>query len=287
VRNLHRIAHGKTRRKRSRVSRLAQSGNLLNQADTWFDRLTTNGDFIGTSTFHPFVLSSSKDVRGFFINSLGRSFVVKKIKKKSPAGSSGWRGVPLALVVTALAGPRREGRDVLRPFSPAWRLREIFLDHFSLEVVSTDRPLTLAEFTAWPGLADPAWAFKSAGGHGVVLTKAPVDEVGEGPRLGAVPVVVRLMASDLDRLSDLWAEDFPEVARVALTAAFTEAMNLIPGYDRAVWTGPRPARDLNALINHLNALVADECAMAGVDQPRRFPLAADQRTAAIPSVVTL
>jgi hypothetical protein len=147
--------------------------------------------------------------------------------------------------------------------------------------------MTLAEFTAWPGLADPAWAFKSAGGHGVVLTKAPVEEASEGPRLGVVPVVVRLMASDLDRLSDLWAEDFPEVARVALTNAFTEAMNLIPGYDRAVWSGPRPARDLNALINHLNALVADECSMAGVDAPRRFPLGPDQRIAAIPSVVTL
>jgi hypothetical protein len=95
------------------------------------------------------------------------------------------------------------------------------------------------------------------------------------------------MASDLDRLADFWADDFPEVARVALTATFTEAMNLIPGYDRAVWSGPRPARDLNALINHLNALVADECAMAGVDAPRRFPLGADQRIAAIPSVVTL
>jgi hypothetical protein len=186
-----------------------------------------------------------------------------------------------------LAGPRREGRDVLRAFSPTWRLREIFLDHFSLEVVSTDRPLTLAEFLAWPGLADPAWAFKSAGGHGVVLTKAPTEETSDGPRLGVVPIVVRLMASDLDRLSDLWADDFPEVARVALTTAFTEAMNLIPGYDRAVWSGPRPARDLNALINHLNALVADECAMAGVDAPRRFPLGADQRIAAIPSVVTL
>jgi hypothetical protein len=213
--------------------------------------------------------------------------VVKKIKKKSPAGSSGWRGVPLALVVTALAGPRREGRDVLRAFSPAWRLREIFLDHFSLEVVSTDRPMTLGEFTAWPGLVDPAWAFKSAGGHGVVLTKAPVEEASEGPRLGVVPIVVRLMASDLDRLPELWAEDFPEVARVALTNTFTEAMNLIPGYDRAVWSGPRPARDLNALINHLNALVADECSMAGVEAPRRFPLGADQRIAAIPAVVSL
>ncbi|MFZ5877683.1 MAG: hypothetical protein ACOYXU_14950 [Nitrospirota bacterium] len=213
--------------------------------------------------------------------------MVKKIKKKSPAGASGWRGVPLALAVTALAGPRREGRDVLRVFSPTWRLREIFLDHFSVEVVSTDRPLTLGEFTAWPGSADPAWAFKSAGGHGVVLTKAAVEETSEGPRLGVVPVVVRLMASDLDRLSELWVQDFPEVARVALTAAFTEAMNLIPGYDRAVWSGPRPARDLNALINHLNALVADECAMAGVDVPRRFPLGVEQRIAAIPSVVTL
>ncbi|MEW6683621.1 MAG: hypothetical protein AB1451_11980 [Nitrospirota bacterium] len=213
--------------------------------------------------------------------------MVKKIKKKSPAGASGWRGVPLALVVTALAGPRREARDVLRAFSPTWRLREVFLDHFSLEVVSTDRPLTLVEFMAWPGLADPAWAFKSAGGYGVVLTKAPAEETSEGPRFGVVPVVVRLMASDLDRLSELWAEDVPEVARVALTTAFTEAMNLIPGYDRAVWSGPRPARDLNALINHLNALVTDECALAGVDAPRKFPFAADQRMAAIPSVVTL
>jgi hypothetical protein len=44
---------------------------------------------------------------------------------------------------------------------------------------------------------------------------------------------------------------------------------------------------LNALIGHLNVSVADECAMAGVEAPRRFPLAADQRIAAIPSVVTL
>jgi hypothetical protein len=222
-----------------------------------------------------------------FASFVSRSFVVKKIKKKSPAGTSGWRGVPLALAVTALAGPRREGRDVLQAFSPTWRLREIFLDHFSLEVVSTDRPLTLAEFMAWPGLTDPAWAFKSAGGHGVVLTKAPVEEESEGPMLGVVPIVVRLMASDLDRLSALWAEDFPEVARVALTTAFTDAMNLIPGYDRAVWAGPRPARELNAVISHLNALVADECSMAGVAAPRRFPLGAEQRIASIPSVVTL
>ncbi len=213
--------------------------------------------------------------------------MVKKIKKKSPAGASGWRGVPLALVVTALAGPRREGRDVLRLFSPTWRLREIFLDHFSLEVVSTDRPLTLAEFAAWPGLTDPSWAFKSAGGHGVVLTKTTVEEVDEGPRLGVVPLVVRLLAPDLDRLPGLWDEDFPEVARVALTTAFTEAMNLIPGYDRAVWSGPRPARDLNALINHLNALVADEFSLTGVERPRPFPHAPDRLAATIPGSVRL
>lgn len=172
-------------------------------------------------------------------------------------------------------------------FSPTWRLREIFLDHFSLEVVSTDRPLTLGEFAAWPGLTDPAWVFKSAGGHGVVLTKAPVEEADEGPRLGVVPLVVRLLASDLERLSGLWDEDFPEVARVALSTAFTEAMNLIPGYDRAVWSGPRPARDLNALINHLNALVADEFALARVECPRPFPGASDRLAATIPGSVRL
>jgi hypothetical protein len=76
------------------------------------------------------------------------------------------------------------------------------------------------------------------------------------------------------------------VARVALTTAFTEAMNLIPGYDRAVWAGHARARPQRA-HHHLNALVADECSLAGVDRPRRFPLGADQRIAAIPSVVTL
>jgi hypothetical protein len=54
-----------------------------------------------------------------------------------------------------------------------------------------------------------------------------------------------------------------------------------------VWTGPRPARDLNALIIHLNALVADECSLAGIEPPRRFSLGPDPRIAAIPSVVTL
>jgi hypothetical protein len=53
--------------------------------------------------------------------------MVRKIKKRVSGGPAVAFAVPLAMVVTALAGPRREGRDVFRAFSPAWQLRDFFL----------------------------------------------------------------------------------------------------------------------------------------------------------------
>jgi hypothetical protein len=86
----------------------------------------------------------------------------------------------------------------------------------------------------------------------------------------------------LDALPSLWRTEFPEVARTSLAGIFNETFGLIPGYDRAVFAGPGPARDLNALIAHLSALVADECALGGVAQPMAFPLCPERLLAAIP-----
>jgi len=208
--------------------------------------------------------------------------MVRKIKKRIKAGPDTVFAVPLALTVTALAGPRREGRDVRRPFSPAWQMRDLFLDHFDLDVVTTDRPLSLDEYAAWPGAADPRWALQSSGDHGAVLTKAPESLDDATIRLGIVPVIARVSGGALDALGSLWGTEFPEVARTSLTGLLNEAFGLIPGYDRAVFAGPRPARDLNALIAHLSALVADECALGGVAQPMAFPLCHERLLAAIP-----
>lgn len=208
--------------------------------------------------------------------------MVQKIRKKTKGGADAPRLVPLVLVVSALAGPRRGGRDVRRPFSPAWRLREIFVDHFDLDVVSTDRPLDMEEYVRWPGAVDPLWAMRAAGEHKVVLTKTPQEYDDDSIRAGIVPILALVAGSRLDELAALWAADLPEVARVGLTGAFNEAFNLIPGYDRVVFAGPRPARDLNGLIGHLHALVGDECASGGVAPPSPFPLCPERVLAAGP-----
>lgn len=208
--------------------------------------------------------------------------MVQKIRKKTKGGADALRLVPLVLVVSALAGPRRGGRDVRRPFSPAWRLREIFVDHFDLDVVSTDRPLGLDEYVRWPGAADPVWTMRAAGEHKVVLTKTPQEYDDDSIHAGIVPLLALVAGSRLDDLAALWAADLPEVARVGLTGAFNEAFNLIPGYDRVLFVGPRPARDLNGLIGHLYALVSDECASGGVATPSSFPLCPERVLSAGP-----
>lgn len=208
--------------------------------------------------------------------------MVRKIKKRIKVGPDTVFAVPLALTVTALAGPRREGRDVRRPFSPAWQMRDLFLDHFDLDVVTTDRPLSLDEYAAWPGAADPRWALQSSGDHGAVLTKAPESLDDATIRLGIVPVIARVSGGALDALASLWRTEFPEVARTSLAGLFNETFGLIPGYDRAVFAGPGPARDLNALIAHLSALVADECALGGGAQPSAFASCPERILAAIP-----
>ncbi len=213
--------------------------------------------------------------------------MVRKIKKRIKAGPDTVFAVPLVLTVTALAGPRREGRDVRRPFSPAWQVRDLFLDHFDLDVVTTDRPLSLDEYAAWPGAADPRWALQSSGDHGAVLTKAPESLDDATIRLGIVPVIARVSGGALDALASLWRTEFPEVARTSLTGLLNEAFGLIPGYDRAVFTGPGPARDLNALIAHLSALVADECALGGVAPPMAFPLCPERLLASVPGTMRL
>ncbi|MBI3607409.1 MAG: hypothetical protein HY207_05525 [Nitrospirae bacterium] len=212
--------------------------------------------------------------------------MVRKIKKRVGGGVAASFAVPLAMAVAALAGPRREGRDVLRAFSPAWQLRDFFLDHFDVEMVTTNRPLALDEYLKWPGAADPLWALRAAGDHGAVLTKAP----GSGPDdstigLGIVPLVARIAAAERDRLASLWDAEFPEVARASLAGIFEGAFGLISGYDRVVFCGPRPARDLNGVIAHLSALVADECLLGGVPLPRSFPSGPDRLLAAIPGMV--
>ncbi len=214
--------------------------------------------------------------------------MVRKIKKKVSGRPGAACAVPLAMAVTALAGPRREGRDVLRAFSPAWQLRDFFLDHFGVEIVTTNRPLSLDEYLKWPGAADPIWALRAAGDHGAVLTKAPESGPDDSAiRLGIIPLVVRIADGERDHLASLWDTEFPEVPRASLAGIFNEAFALIPGYDRAVFCGPRPARDLNGVIAHLTALVADECQLAGAPLPRRFPSCPDRLLAAIPGMVKL
>jgi hypothetical protein len=214
--------------------------------------------------------------------------MVRKIKKRVSGGPAVAFAVPLAMVVTALAGPRREGRDVFRAFSPAWQLRDFFLDHFDVDIVTTNRPLSLDEYLKWPGAADPAWALRAAGEHRAVLTKAP-EGGPEDPaiRLGIVPLVARIAAAERARLASLWDTEFPEVARASLAGIFDGVFGLIPGYDRMVFCGPRPARDLNGVIAHLSALVADECLLAGVPLPRSFPACSDRLLATIPGMVKL
>jgi hypothetical protein len=214
--------------------------------------------------------------------------VVRKIKKKTKASPDALCAVPLVLAVTALAGPRREGREVRRSFSPTWQVRDFFLDHFNVDIVSTNRPLSLDEYVAWPGAADLRWALRAAGEPGAILTKAPQD-LGEisTPQLGVLPLIARVPGSDVESLGDLWRSEFPEVARVALTNIFNEAWGLIPGYDRPLFTPPRHARDLNGSIAHLNALVADECALGDGPLPRPFPSCADRMLATIPTMAKI
>jgi len=209
--------------------------------------------------------------------------MVRKIKRKVKAGPETPCAVPLVLVVTALAGPRREGRDVRRSFSPAWQLRDFFLDHVDLDAISTNRPLSLDEYVAWPGATDLKWAIRAAGEPGAILTTTP-DEATDvsGPQLGVIPLIASVPGSELESLSRLWREDFPEVARAALVTIFNETWGLIPGYDHPLFVPPCHAQDLNAAIAHLNALVADECVLGGVSQPRPFGVCAERMLAMIP-----
>src|SRR3989338_588005 len=135
--------------------------------------------------------------------------MVRKIKKRIKAGPDTVFAVPLALTVTALAGPRREGRDVRRPFSPAWQMRDLFLDHFDLDVVTTARPVSPDGSGPWPGAAGPRWALQSCGDHGAVLTKAPESLDDATIRLGIVPVIARVSGGALGAPASPWRAGGP------------------------------------------------------------------------------
>ncbi|HEY4484811.1 MAG TPA: hypothetical protein VI702_00605 [Nitrospiria bacterium] len=203
--------------------------------------------------------------------------MVQKIRKKTKKGPKAPHAIPLAIVLTALYGFQREGRDFRRTFDDPARLRAALRLHLDQEVLTADRVLSPGEYAGWSLRNAPARLFGMFSRDGVIPMGPPrEEEAGTHPRLGLLPCVAVVQGRHLDSLSDRIGRDWAELASVAFQNSVRSAFNLIPSYDQLLYPPPVHARDINRAVEVLNRMVEDAFHQAGRSRPGPFdPLPGD------------
>lgn len=198
--------------------------------------------------------------------------MIKKIKKKIQKGPKATYAVPMAMVFTALYGPRREGKDFRQPLEQISEIREVLQRHLGQTLILADRPLSLAEYLSWGFKSRPSRLAEMFSGAGV-LPMGPVTEeepLERSPRLGIFPMIVLVQERELESFSDQLSEDLSEITRVAFQNAIYSALRLIPGYDLLLYSLPMPAQGLNHAIDSLNQQMQAAFEQAAVPFPGPF-----------------
>ncbi|MBI3610442.1 MAG: hypothetical protein HY204_07055 [Nitrospirae bacterium] len=210
--------------------------------------------------------------------------MVQKIKKKVKKGPKAPHAVPLAIVMTALYGFQREGRDFRRSFDDTVKLRAALRLQLDQEVIPADRVLSFREYRDWGLRPSPGRLAEMFSRSGILpMGPAPEEEdPGALPRLGILPMVAVVKGQHLERFSEMINREWPEVVRVAFQNSVYPAFNLIAGYDLLLYTPPHHARDVNRAIAALNEMMEDAFHQAGRTYPGSFSPFPDDVLSRIP-----
>jgi hypothetical protein len=213
--------------------------------------------------------------------------VVKKIRKVSKKGPKANYAVPLVMPLTALFGPRCVGKSFWHSFDDPAPIRAVLSRHLDEPLLTADRILAIDEYLAWGLRSSPG---KVAGmfGRSEVIPMGPsgteeTDEASDDPRLGVLVLVALVKGERLNEFSGRLGEDFSEIDRVAFENAAGPVLQIIPGYDRLLYTPPLLAASLNAGIDHLNLLVEDAFEKGSIPYPGGFASSPAERLASIPT----
>ena len=210
--------------------------------------------------------------------------MVQKIRKKIKKGPKAPHAIPLAMVMTALYGFEREGRDFRRPFEDPAKLRSALRLLLDEEIIPADRVLSDHEYLEWGLKTSPGRLVEMFSRPGLIPMGPAVEEEDSGtrPRLGILPIVAVVKGRNLDAFSDTMGREWPEVARVAFQNSVFPSFNLIPGYDLLLYLPPFHARDTNRGITALNQMMEEAFHQAGRSYPGPFEPFPDEILSRIP-----
>ncbi len=210
--------------------------------------------------------------------------MIKKIKKKIQKGPKATYAVPMVMALTALYGPRREGKDFRHLLEGADDIRSALQLHLGQSLILADRPLSMAEYLSWGFKSRPARLAEMFSNSGI-LPMGPAagqDDLEGKPRLGILPLVALVQEREIDDFSERLAEDLAEVSRVTFQNTIYPALGLIPGYDLLLYSPPCPSQGLNHAIEALNAFLKEAFEQAAVPFPGPFSSIPESALAAIP-----
>jgi hypothetical protein len=210
--------------------------------------------------------------------------MVQKIRRKTKRGPKAPHAIPLAIVMTALYGIQREGRDFRRPFDDPLRVRAALRLQLDQEVLPAERALSFKEYRDW-GLRDsPARLVEMFSRSGSIPMGPAVDEedLGLRPRLGILPVIALVKGIHFQNFSERIGQEWSEVAAVAFQNSIYPALNLIAGYDLLLYRPPHHARDINRSIEALNQTAEEAFHQAGRPYPGPFDPLPDDIPSRIP-----
>jgi hypothetical protein len=210
--------------------------------------------------------------------------MVQKIKRKVKKGPKAPHAVPLAIVMTALYGFQREGRDFRRSFDSTAKLRAALRLQLDQEIIPADRILSYKEYLDWGLKGSPGRLAEMFSRPGSIPMGPAVDEEDFGlqPRLGILPIIAVVKGMQLETFGGRIGREWAEVARVAFQNSVYPAFNLIAGYDLLLYQPPHHARDINRVIAAINQMTEDAFHQAGRPYPGPFDPLPDEILSRIP-----
>lgn len=210
--------------------------------------------------------------------------MVQKIRKKIKKGPKAPHAVPLAVVMTALYGFERKGRDFRLTFEYPSQLRAALRQQLDCEPIPADRVLSFYEYRDWGLKSAPGRLAGMFSKTGLIPMGPPLEEeeASAFPQLGILPTVAIVKAEHLESFSEKLGDEWYEVARVAFQNSVYPTFNLIPGYDLLLYMPICHARDTNRAITALNHVTEEAFDQAGRPYPGPFRMFPDEILAQIP-----
>jgi len=211
--------------------------------------------------------------------------MVKKIRKVSKKGRKANYAVPLLMPLTVLAGARCGGKPLWNTFDDPPSIRIALSRHMDAPILLADRMLPLAEYLDWNLRSSPgriAGMFERS----AIIPMGPPPEDWESsqlPRLGLGVLVALVKGENLQSFFTQTGRELSEIDRVAFENAIGPCLQIIPGYDRFLYSPPISARSINQGIEYLNHLTREAFGIASVPYPGPFEPCPAEIVSSIPT----